>query len=92
MTAPGCPLFPGFIAGASLKQRRGPGVCRGDLDLFPGFIAGASLKRHDPAGRVLQHGQLFPGFIAGASLKPENVRLAHQAPPSYSPALLLGPH
>ncbi len=62
-------LFPGFIAGASLKLTSPLVSLLASLRLFPGFIAGASLKRRVIRRRVAGRRGLFPGFIAGASLK-----------------------
>ena len=70
-------LFPGEIAGASLKQviftSASPG--RGT---FPGEIAGASLKlqpRYGPA----EVSAGFPGEIAGASLKLPRLESGYQS-------------
>ncbi len=62
-------LFPGFIAGASLKLEYGDGNSLVICQLFPGFIAGASLKPTNALPAPPPPYQLFPGFIAGASLK-----------------------
>ncbi len=84
-------LFPGFIAGASLKQRT-PFAAHVDRHLFPGFIAGASLKPLVRPADDARGGQLFPGFIAGASLKRSHWATRFKHKETYSPALLLGPH
>ncbi len=71
-------LFPGFIAGASLKLTSPLVSLLASLRLFPGFIAGASLKRRVIRRRVAGRRGLFPGFIAGASLKPNGKQTRHR--------------
>ena len=73
------PLFPGEIAGASLKQDRRAHF--GDASAqFPGEIAGASLKPEPQGIRIGGGLRRFPGEIAGASLKPLAPRLHERAP------------
>ena len=61
-------VFPGGIAGASLKR---PDRLAEDqaVRVFPGGIAGASLKQEQARGVARVVVQVFPGGIAGASLK-----------------------
>ena len=85
------PVFPGGIAGASLKYHLTALACEGRRGVFPGGIAGASLKCPRecfpcPASVV------FPGGIAGASLKSLRYQIAWIAWVLFSPAESPGPH
>ena len=84
-------VFPGEIAGASLKLVPPRGLDRGPPAVFPGEIAGASLKRGARPRPSGSH-HVFPGEIAGASLK-RRVRLTPRATCcAFSPAKSPGPH
>ena len=52
-------VFPGEIAGASLKRERHPHVERQLLVVFPGEIAGASLKQLVHAPDVAHRSTVF---------------------------------
>ena len=85
-------VFPGEIAGASLK--RAPRVRARELRMpvFPGEIAGASLKRDRPGVGIVRFLFVFPGEIAGASLKRAAVRTRDDVIELFSPAKSPGPH
>ena len=87
------PVFPGGIAGASLKPRGSPADDRERHHVFPGGIAGASLKRGSGGKDDSPVGGVFPGGIAGASLKRHVVDgdVGHRVL-WFSPAESPGPH
>ena len=50
--------FPGYFAGASLKDIFGRDVLKKHVGDFPGYFAGASLKDHLGAGKIGLVGRL----------------------------------
>ena len=86
-------VFPGEIAGASLKRGDRARAGRRDLRVFPGEIAGASLKR-EPAGQGLQ--RVLGGFPRrnrrGLIEAANWVRTSVASPILFSPAKSPGPH
>ena len=85
-------VFPGGIAGASLKPLRPVLSARRAMLVFPGGIAGASLKPRVGARPRASDHHVFPGGIAGASLKREVHGVLFLYSCLFSPAESPGPH
>ena len=85
-------VFPGGIAGASLKLPSREPCAPPPRKVFPGGIAGASLKPPGGEQTPMLARHVFPGGIAGASLKPGGADMRVAALYVFSPAESPGPH